>query len=52
MTENYLKVIEVLGEAIINNELKLSVLEYENKSLKEKIKSIKEYCDFYNNKCE
>ena len=52
MTENYLKVIEVLGEAIINNELKLSVLEYENKSLKEKIKSIEEYCDFYNNKCE
>lgn len=52
MTENYLKVIEVLGAAIINNELKLSVLEYENKGLKEKIKSIEEYCDFYNNKCE
>lgn len=44
MTDKYLKVIEVLGEAIINNELKSSVLEYENKNLKEQIKSLEEYC--------
>lgn len=39
MSEKYLKVIEVLTETIMNNELKLSVLEYENKILKDKIKS-------------
>lgn len=49
MTEKYLKVIETLGEAIINNELKISVLEYENKSLKEKISSIEDFC---NKSCE
>lgn len=49
MTEKYLKVIETLGEAIINNELKISILEYENKSLKEQIESIENY---YKNLCE
>jgi len=52
MSEKYLKVIEVLGETIINNELKISVLEYENKSLKEKIEAIEKYCDYYKSNCE
>lgn len=52
MTNSYLKVIEVLGEAIINKDLSISVLEYENKSLKEKIKTIEEYLEFYDKSCE
>ena len=52
MNENYLKVIELLGEAIINKDLKISVLEYENKKLEQKIKSIEEYVDYYANDCE
>ena len=52
MSEKYLKVIELLGEAIINNELKISVLEYENKSLKEKIEYMEKSCDFYGKECE
>ncbi len=52
MSENYLKVIELLGNAIINNELKISVLEYENKNLKEKIASIEEYINYYEKDCE
>lgn len=49
MSEKYLKVIEILGEAIINNELKNSVLEYENKNLKKEIESIEK---FYKDLCE
>ena len=49
MNEKYLKVIEILGEAIINNELKNSVLEYENKSLKQQIESFENY---YKDLCE
>ena len=49
MNEKYLKVIEILGEAIINNELKNSVLEYENKSLKKQIESFENY---YKDLCE
>ena len=49
MSEKYLKVIEILGDAIINNELKNSVLEYENKSLKQQIESIENY---YKELCE
>ena len=52
MSDKYLKVVEVLGEAIINNELKLSVLEYENKRLKEKLESIEAYLNFYSENCE
>ncbi len=52
MNENYLKVIELLGEAIINKDLKISVLEYENKKLEQKIKSIEEFADYYGNDCE
>ncbi len=52
MSENYLKVIELLGEAIINKDLKISVLEYENKKLEQKIKSIEEYVDYYGKSCE
>lgn len=52
MSDKYLKVIEVLGEAIINNELKSSVLEYENKRLKEKLESIEAYLNFYSKDCE
>ena len=49
MPDKYLKVIEILGEAIINNELKNSVLEYEIKSLKQQIESIE---NFYKDLCE
>lgn len=49
MSEKYLKVIETLGEAIINNELKNSVLEYEIKSLKQQLESIENY---YKDLCE
>lgn len=52
MSDKYLKVIEVLGEAIINNELKSSVLEYENKRLKEKLESIEAFIDYYGEDCE
>lgn len=56
MSENYLKVIELLGEAIINKDLKISVLEYENKKLEQTIKSMEEYykslCECVNNKEE
>ncbi len=52
MSDKYLKVIEVLGEAIINNELKSSVLEYENKRLKEKLESIEAFLDYYGEDCE
>mgnify|MGYP003297054026 CR=1 FL=1 len=52
MSEKFLKVIEVLGEAIINNELKSSVLEYENKRLKEKLESIEAFIDYYGEDCE
>ena len=52
MNENYLKVIELLGEAIINKDLKISVLEYENKKLEQTIKSIEEYANYYENSCE
>lgn len=49
MSDKYLKVIEVLGEAIINKEIKESVLEYEIKSLKDKLKKIEDFCEM---KCE
>lgn len=52
MNEKYLKVIETLGNAIISKDIDIDLLKYENKKLKEKIKSIEEYCEFYNNKCE
>lgn len=52
MSEKYLKVIEILGQAIINNELKTSVLEYENKNLKEKIKAIEDKLNSYGKDCE
>lgn len=52
MNEKYLKVIELLGESIISKELNISVLEYENKSLKSKIKSLEEELFFYKKDCE
>lgn len=52
MSDKYLKVIEILGEAIMNNELKISVLEYENKNLKEKIKAIENKLNSYRKDCE
>ena len=52
MNEKYYKVIEALGEIIISKDLDISVLKYENENLKEKIKSIEEYIDYYSNNCE
>lgn len=45
MSENYLKVIEVLGSAIISKDLEISILKYENENLKEKIKTLEELCE-------
>ena len=45
MPENYLKIIEVLGSAIISKDLEISVLKYENENLKEKIKIMEELCE-------
>ena len=49
MNKGYLSVIETLGNAIISKDLEISVLQYENEKLENKIKSIEEY---YKNLCE
>lgn len=49
MDKGYLAVIETLGNAIISKDLELSVLKYENESLKAKLESIENY---YQNLCE
>ena len=46
-TDNILAVIEKLGEIIINNNTTISVLEYENKKLKEQIERVDQYIDYY-----
>lgn len=50
MNEKHYKVIEALGEVIISKELDISVLKYENEQLKEKLKSIEQYINFYDEK--
>ena len=52
MEKGYLAVIETLGNAIISKDLEISVLKYENEKLENKIKSIEDYCKFYENSCE
>lgn len=52
MNKGYLAVIETLGNAIISKDLEISVLKYENEKLENKIKSIEDYCKFYENSCE
>lgn len=52
MNKGYLSVIETLGNAIISKDLEISVLQYENEKLENKIKSIEEYCNYYKNNCE
>ena len=49
MNKGYLSVIETLGNAIISKDLEISVLQYENEKLENKIKSIENY---YKNLCE
>ena len=49
MNKGYLSVIETLGNAIISKDLEISVLQYENEKLQNKIKSIE---DYYKNLCE
>lgn len=49
MNKGYLSVIETLGNAIISKDLEISVLQYENEKLSNKIKSIE---DYYQNLCE
>ena len=49
MNKGYLAVIETLGNAIISKDLEISVLQYENEKLENKIKSIENY---YQNLCE
>ena len=52
MENKYLKVIEALGEVIIKRELDIDLLKYENKKLKETIKSIENFandCETVNN---
>ena len=44
---NILEVIEKLGEIIINNNTTISVLEYENKKLREQIERVEKYISFY-----
>ena len=48
MENKYLKVIEVLGEVIINKDLDIDLLKYENEKLKKTIKSIENFA----NNCE
>ena len=48
MKDEYLKIIEVLGEAIIKKDLDIDLLKFENERLKETIKSIENFA----NNCE
>lgn len=50
MENKYLKVIEALGEVIINKDLDISVLKYENEVLKSKLEAIDNYIDNASNK--
>lgn len=45
--EKYLKVIESLGELLLNKDEKIKINEYEIKSLKKKIETIEKYMDYY-----
>jgi hypothetical protein len=47
--DNVLAVIEKLGEIIINSNTTISVLEYENKKLKEQVERVEQYIDYYEN---
>lgn len=49
MKKGYSAVIEALGDVIISKDLEISLLKYENEKLKNKIKSIEDYCQ---NLCE
>ena len=45
--DNIVAVIEKLGEIIINSNTTISVLEYENKNLKERIERVEQYIEYY-----
>ena len=45
--DNILAVIEKLGEIIINGNTTISILEYENKKLKEQIERVEQYINYY-----
>lgn len=52
MNNNYMKVIEALGEVITSKELDISVLKYENERLKEKLEAIEKHVNCYATSCE
>lgn len=45
--EKYMKVIESIGELLIEKDRKLSISEYEIKSLNKKLERIEQYLDYY-----
>lgn len=47
MNKGLLKVLEVLGNEIVNLELDIEIRDYEIKSLKEKIKNIEDHINDY-----
>ena len=52
MNDKYLKIIETLGEVIINKDLSNSVLKYENEQLKAKLEAVEQYVNYYEIDCE
>lgn len=52
MEKGYLKVIETLGNALISKETEISLLKYDIERLENKIKSIEQHINFFENSCE
>lgn len=50
--KKYLKVLEGLGELLLNRDDKIQFNEFEIKSLKKKIEAIEKHLDFYINPTE
>lgn len=42
MNNNYMKVIDLLGEIVTSRELDISILKYENERLKKRIEELEE----------
>ena len=52
MEKGYLKVIETLGNALISKDTEISLLKYDIERLEDKIKSIEQHINFFENSCE
>ena len=45
--DKYLKVIECLGEVLLNNDMTIQISEYETKALKKKIEQLEQFIARY-----